>query len=251
MLPRRILRAFQHVAAADLGPLDQRLDAITLFQEPYRLFIRVHQRLPVLHQIQLDRLALFPEVFRNDDLFAVAPFVQVVGDAIRVDRRDSRVRVFIPKIRLIHALRNEAIIRILARRKHGVGVEVHRKRVGDTFDPNVLVERTLMLVISQDAPVAHATRRRAFRPALVHARRGTAVLNVTDDALKRFRHLGVSRAVRRRHLDRGVGAANVARDLAQELRQLVNHQTRLARAFPVLPDVIRPLLNAGQKAHVV
>ena len=80
-----------------------------------------------------------------------------------------------------------------------------------------------------------------------------AVLDVADQAAAQIRGLLVGRAVDRHHLDRRPQLADVAGDLMDELRQLVDLQGRPAVVLALLALLLRPLaeLVAGEKLQVL
>src|SRR3954453_17183615 len=80
-----------------------------------------------------------------------------------------------------------------------------------------------------------------------------AILDVANEAAAQIRNLLVGGAVDRHHLDRRAKLADVAGDLMDELRQLVDLECRPAVVLALLALLLRPLaeLVAGEKFQVL
>ena len=121
---------------------------------------------------------------------------------------------------------DETPLRIRPARVLDGRVHVHRERITDAPNLDVLIERIVVAILGQQTDVALAIRHLVLAGGVVGYVGVADVLNMTDDAVEYLCDLDVGVVVGWDDLTRRPVLPLVVGDLLYMLRQLVNSQTR-------------------------
>ena len=174
---------------------------------------------------------------------AVIVDVVVVGNANRVLIQPVANRLIAHTERLqgcngcrigVHALvlisgqvfRHKTILGVCASRVLHGWIHVHRERITNPANLDVLVKRVVVAILSQQPDVALTIGNLVLAGGVIGNISVRDVLNVPNHAVKNLGNLHIGIAIHRNHLGAGTVLPLVIGDLANVLRQLINSQCR-------------------------
>ena len=197
-------------------------------------------------------LDLLPDpVFRDLDEVAVHPRRPnaLPGLAFPVDLLGARIGLL--ERRLRHLVGDVAVGPVGAVGARAVAVWIHRQRVRDPLDHDVLVEGVVGGVARVDAEVAEAAEHRVFEGRVIGHLGVAGLLDVADQAVEDLGGLRVGLAVHRHDADAGLVPPGVVHDLAAHAHQLVHRQAGPAFKFPVPAHPLGPLVLQQGEVDIV
>ena len=183
---REFLRAFQHILAADLGPHDLRLADLA---RPRGLEAGgdVFNNLTALKLPDRPFLVFLPEILCDNHAVGGEPLQ--AGAAVVRHVLGRFVGISFLEGFPVHQLGYETIFRVPARRLTRERVEIHRKRVVDTFNQDFLIKGVTGAVISADAERPETASGGLFSSTFIHTGRAGRMFDLAHKSFIDFRHL--------------------------------------------------------------